>query len=474
MFSSVDSTILKYDMLSDCKAIIVGLSGGADSMCLLHFLAANAKRYGVDYIVAAHLNHCIRGEEAERDADFVKEQCRIIGVECYVKSVKIAELAQSKKIGLEECGRQERYTFFNEVIDKINDKFNDKFVDKVAIATAHTASDNAETVILNITRGCGTEGLTGIPAVRGNIIRPLINITRAQVEEYCEQNNVPFITDSTNLTDEYSRNKIRLNVLPELKKINPSVESAVNRMASIVAATQIYIERNAKQAYELCKMPEGLNVDKLKSLDCALLYEIIKLSVKESFNIIPEKKHIDLIFEIITASCGAVEVKKNCFVKIANGCLQFIKEERRERKDLFLEVSESAPEEFRLELKNNFFIGGKHYIVSDKIPVKILNEQKINKKLLNNLISCDIISCDITLRNRKSGDFFSPFGRKCTKTVKKLFTELKIPQNERSSRLMLADGSKILWIEGIGVSQEAALTDESEYYFTIEEEYKNE
>lgn len=474
MFSSVDSTILQYNMLSDCKAIVVGLSGGADSMCLLHFLVANAQRYGVCYIAAAHLNHCIRGEEAERDVDFVKEQCRIMGVDCYIKSVKIAELAQREKIGLEECGRQERYTFFYEIIDKINNKFNNKFADKAAIATAHTASDNVETVILNITRGCGTEGLTGIPAVRENIIRPLINTTREQVEEYCKQNNVPFITDSTNLTDEYSRNKIRLNVLPELKKINPSVESAINRMASIVTANQLYIARNAKQAYDLCKMPGGLNVDMLKSLDGALLSEIIKLSVTDSFSMIPEKKHIDLIFEIITASRGAVEVKKNCFVRIINGCLQFIKAESAERKDLILNSSESVCEEFRLELKKEFFIGGKHYIVSDRIPVKTLNEQKINKKLLNNLISCDIISCDITLRNRKSGDLFSPFGRKCTKTVKKLFTELKIPQNERSSRLMIADGSKILWIEGIGVSQEAALTAESEYYFTIEEEYKDE
>lgn len=462
MFNLVGRTVTEYNMFSEHTAVVVGVSGGADSMCLLHFLVNKAQFYGIRVFVA-HINHCLRGDESDRDCNFVIDQCKKMGVECYIKHAQVAEIAENEGIGLEECGRKVRYEFFNEIIDKINDKFTNKNINRSVIATAHTASDNAETVLLNITRGCGAEGLCGIPAVRGNIVRPLINVTREQVEQYCADNGVPFITDSSNLSDDYSRNKIRLTVLPELSKINPSVVSAVNRMSAIISRDISYIEKSAMFEYDRCFDGCGLNLSKLKETDKFLLSEVIRYAVNENCGITAEKKHIDMIENIISQGHGAVIPKKNTVIKISGNTLLFAKMSSADKDEVCFA-------ERRLMFGEKFYFNGKNYTVSEK-TVKTF--KKINKKLLNQFISYDIIHPGVVLRTRQSGDFFKPFGRNCTKSLKKLFTEMKIPQTERASRLLLADGSNILWIEGIGISQDAAVTDKTEHYFTIEVELEN-
>lgn len=461
MFDAIDRTIAEYNMLSQKRAVVVGVSGGADSMCLLHFLVSNAEHYGIK-VAAAHVNHCLRGAESERDCDFVIEQCEKMGIECCVKYADVAAIAREKGLGLEECGRQVRYDFFNEVVDKFNNKFSGENIYKHAIATAHTASDNAETVLLNITRGCGSEGLCGIPAVRGNVIRPLINITRLQVEQYCADNGVPFITDSSNLSDDYSRNKIRLTVLPELSKINPAVVSAVNRMSAIISRDVSFIKRTAEYEYSRCFDGGGLKIDRLRETDKDILPEVIRYAVDKNLGITAEKKHIDLIEKIIEQNHGAVTPKGNTVVRASDNKLIFE-----------IKTSESLsvpPFERRFVLGDDFCFNGKIYSVSEKFSVTL---DKVNKKLLNQLISCDIISRDVVLRNRRGGDFFKPFGRNCTKSLKKLFTEMKIPQEERASKLLLADGSNILWIEGIGISQDAAVNDETGHCIAIKIKQKS-
>lgn len=219
MIREVKNAVARYNMPLSGRTVAVGVSGGADSMALLHVLLELKDEFGMK-IIACHVNHGIRGETADRDEKFVVEACKKLGVEVRVLRADVPGTAKKMHLGVEECGRRIRYDFFNSVADD------------VIIATAHTLSDRSETLLLNITRGASVKGLCSIPAVRGNIVRPLIDCTRADIEKYCSDNSIAFVTDETNFEDIYSRNRIRLNVIPELKKLNPSLEKAFLRLIS--------------------------------------------------------------------------------------------------------------------------------------------------------------------------------------------------------------------------------------------------
>ena len=201
MKSQVLKAIERFSLL-DNRNITVALSGGADSMALLSVLLEIKGEFSLN-ITAAHFNHRIRGAEADRDEAFVKEYCEKKGVELFLGSGDVPSYAKEQGLSLELAARELRYEFL-------------KSVSKGNVATAHTASDNAETVIFNLTRGSGAEGLCGIPPKRDIFIRPLILATREQIEEYCKENDIPFVNDSTNFCDDYTRNKIRHNVIPVL------------------------------------------------------------------------------------------------------------------------------------------------------------------------------------------------------------------------------------------------------------------
>lgn len=441
----------QYKMFDSVSTVTVALSGGADSMSLLYFLKTHAKELGIT-VNAAHLNHSLRGEEALRDESFVREQCEKAGVKLFVRRVDIALLAKERRIGQEECGRSERYAFFEQLRRENPGSVT---------ATAHTASDNAETILLNITRGCGLTGLCGIPPVRDGIIRPLISVTRSEIEEYCSENAIPFVTDSTNLHDNYSRNRIRLNVLPQLKEINPSAEAAINRLSALARSDAEFISDACDKELKQCEENGALSAKKLMQCDSRLLPHVLRKYIDKYLDITPEKKHLDLIFTMLKNDSGAVELERNKFVEVNGGFLIAY-----EKKDDLTENVQKFTEVFFSPGKKYSYLG-KYVIISEKKRLNLEDKRKINKKLLINAISCGIISCDTIIRTRQSGDTFSPYGRNCTKTVKKLFTEMKIPISERDTRLLIANGSKVLWIEGIGTSQDAAVKNDGEAFYEI-------
>lgn len=456
MFDLIDSALTSYNMLSGVNKVIVGLSGGADSMCLLHFLASKSEYYGIK-VEAAHINHCLRGQESERDCDFVKDQCDKMNIAVHIKRADIAAIAAEKKIGLEQCGREVRYRFFDELASDEN----------TVIATAHTASDNAETVLLNITRGCGLDGLAGIPPVRGKIIRPLINAYRSDIENYCNENSVAFVTDSTNLMQDYSRNKIRLSVLPTLSLINSSVEKAVNRVSQTASIEAAFLTSVADKEYHRCITQNGIYIPKLKEVDQRLLPRVVKLAVECQLGCVPEKCHVDLICRCVAQGHGAVMPHGRNRVRVSGEYLVFDKVDEE-----IVKTNASPVIDARLlNLNTAYRFGGKTIIISPlKKGENYHNGCIVNKKLVNQRISCDIISDGAVLRNRQSGDTFKPIGRGCTKTLKKLFTELKIPQEKRSTLLVAAVGSNVCWIEGIGVSQDCLAGGNSDF-FVIEVSY---
>ena len=234
------NTIKKYELIENGDNIVIGVSGGPDSMALLNlFINLKKNRKISCNITVAHINHGIR-KEAEDETKYVENFCKQHEIECFIKREKVEELAKEQKIGTEEAGRKLRYNFFDEVSSKVN---------ATKIATAHNANDNSETVLMNLIRGTGTSGLKGIEAKRDNkYIRPLIETTRKEIEEYCEENKLEPKQDKSNNENIYTRNKIRNILLPLIEKeFNPNIINSLNRMSQIVKEENEYIT----QAYFL-------------------------------------------------------------------------------------------------------------------------------------------------------------------------------------------------------------------------------
>ncbi|MBQ7965865.1 MAG: tRNA lysidine(34) synthetase TilS [Ruminococcus sp.] len=424
----------KYLMLDSCDKVIVALSGGADSVALLHCLNSVKELYNIT-LYACHLNHMIRGDEAERDEKFVRDLCSALGIELFVRKVDVVKLAQEQKQSLELTGRNVRYEFFKELSDKLSAK----------VATAHTASDNAETVLYNLTRGTAVTGLTGIRPVRDYIIRPLILCVREDIERYCDENNLQYVTDSTNLTDDYTRNNIRHNVVPVLKGINPDFMDAVSRMSDTMMDVKIYLDKISLIEIKNCKTDYGYDAKKLLDLDKAVLTHSLCMIAKNR-GVVISNRHVELIIDALKNG-GAVDLENGKRAVCKQGVLRIVDSSLSESCDKADEVAFSGS-------------GFAEYISKEEL-------KNVNKKLLINCINCDIITDSTVIRTRKEGDTFTLCNRNVTKSLKKLFNELKIPAEKRSELKLIANGSNVLWIEGIGVSEYGKVNSNTEGAYLI-------
>ena len=258
------NTVRKYNLIQNDDVIVVGVSGGPDSMCLLDNLIALKETLKIKEIVVAHLNHQIR-EEAEEETLYVKEYCKNHEISCFVKYAKILEISKEEKIGTEEAGRKERYKFFEEVASKVN-------ANKIAIA--HNLNDNAETVLMHLIRGSGISGLCGImPYREGKIIRPLIKCERTQIEKYCEENKLYPKFDKSNNDNTYTRNKVRNELIPYIKKnINPNIIETIDRLSELVTDEENYMNDVTANAYQEILIEEK---DKTIVLNLKKLYTFI-------------------------------------------------------------------------------------------------------------------------------------------------------------------------------------------------------
>lgn len=402
------SAVSRCNMLKAGDTVTVALSGGADSSALLHILLSHSDELGIK-VRAAHLNHNLRGAESDRDERFVRDMCERWGIELFVKSVRVSAMARESGDSIELAARKARYSFFEEIGG--------------IIATAHTASDNAETVLLNITRGTGIKGIAGIPAVRGRYIRPLGLCSREDIERYCKEHGVSFVTDSTNLTDDYTRNKIRHGVMTTLRNINPAIENAVLRLSHSAAEDSDFIEKCARDYFNRNFRDGKIYIG--EDMHPALVSRVLSSFLLETTGFSSDYAHITEIREALgqrkrLSVSGGFEVEVDRF---EIGVYGF-----RDQKTVY-EVKK------RVLSKENFE-----------------KELKINKLLLKNAIDCDKITDNVTIRTRCEGDSIKLCGRG-TKSLKKLYNEEKIPLSEREGLPLAADSSGVVWICGIGVSQ---------------------
>lgn len=426
MKKTVLKAVKEFSLLGDYSnpTITVALSGGADSMALLNVLLELKDELKIS-VEAAHFNHLIRGAEAERDEEFVKSACEKLGVRLYIGRGDVPKYAKEKGISLETAAREMRYDYLN----RINKDF---------IATAHTASDNLETVLFNLARGTAIDGLCGIPPKREIFIRPLIMATRNQVEEYCEQNNISYVTDSTNLSDDYTRNKIRHKIVPVLKEINPSLEKTVTRMSVSLKQDSIALEKIAEEFLKNNITDKGyLKLNNFGSLDLSTSSRVVKKYIETvAVGVKLETVHIKAVLGVINSG-GKSSLPEKYTAICEKDILRVLKyQENEENFEYQVEMTETC---------DNFLI----------------SQQNVNNLLLKNSLDCDKIIGQCVVRTRMAGDSIRLKNRGCTKTLNKIYNESNIPKDERDKIPVIADEKGVIWIYGVGVAHRCAVTENS-------------
>ncbi len=300
----VRSAAADYRMTEKGDAVVAALSGGADSVSLLFALRELSVELGIS-VSACHINHRLRGEDSDSDMRFCEELCKGLDIPLEVRGADVRSMRR-KHESLEECARRVRYDFFAEVSGG------------KLIATAHTANDSMETALLNLMRGTGLKGLCGVPPVRGNIIRPLIYCTRAEVEDYCRSHGLTWVTDKTNLSQDYTRNKVRHIILPEMLKINGSLLDTAVRMQKNLREDSEFLEEMAERAMESSRRPGGYDAAALAALPNPIRSRVIKRIFFEG-GIEPSALRINTAAEILAAGRGKFNPCRGRFFVVRRG-----------------------------------------------------------------------------------------------------------------------------------------------------------
>ncbi len=440
LIQTVRRTIDDYGMLHNGQRVVVGFSGGADSVCLLSVLRELAPVYGVT-LTAVHVHHGIRGAEADRDADFSREICETMGVPFVLKRADVPSEAALTGESTEACARRLRYACLRDVCG-----------DAGLIATAHNANDNAETVLLNLARGASLRGACGISPVRDGVIRPLLFCTRDEIESYCRDNRLPFVTDSTNLSDEYARNRVRHGVLPGLTAVN---SAAVEHFASFTVYArrdEAYLTACAEQALEENQTGEGTySLDAVRRLPEPIKRRFVQLAVHRFTGRGCDRVLLEPLLKILDEG-GRLQLCGPVTAEAVGGSFR-----------LFLNETAPAPQPLAVTVPFSGVFGGYCLTVSPYTK----SSKRISRYVLDNLLDYDRIDGELVFRSREAGDVFAPARRGVTKPLKKLLQEEHVPLEERDALPLLCDRTGIVWICGVGVAERCRPEDNSTHILFI-------
>ena len=411
-----------HSMLSAGETVLAAVSGGADSVCMLHILLDLSKKIGFS-LCAAHFNHMLRGEEADRDEVFVKNLCASLSIPFYAGRGDVSAFAVEHGKSTEEAARILRYNFLQQTAEKTG---------AAKIATAHNADDNAETVILNLVRGTGLAGLRGIPPVRGNIIRPIMCLTRHEVEAYLSANSISYVTDSTNSEDVYSRNKLRHHVIPILRELNPRMSESILRTSDVLRQDEDYLVCEAKRIISENTKGDRITASCLTTLPKSISSRVIRLMANTSLS----ASMISDVLALCQSSDPSAQLNLPGIVV------------RREYEDIVF----GTPED--VTFKEITLVLGEPAVISQlNLEVSLeetIYDNNIHKSFTDYLFKTTDVYGKITIRPRKIGDKLKLRGTSCTKTLKKLFTEKHIPAVYRELQPIIADESGVLGVYGMG------------------------
>ena len=417
---TVSKTIKKYNMCTKSECLLVCLSGGADSTALLLCL------YELGYkIKACHVNHCLRGAESDRDEAFCRELCERLSVPFESVRIDVNAYCEEHGVSTELGARELRYRYFESIeADKI--------------CTAHTLSDNLETALFNLSRGTGLKGLSGIPAVRGRIIRPLINSTREEIEAYLSEQGQDFVTDSTNLEDIYSRNKIRHRIIPVMRELNEGLFTSYRDTADNLRADSEYLDKLASDLFAECRQSGGYDTKLLSQAHISIRRRALMLIVSaEGFKVSAQAvKELDRIIQ----DGGRYNITNGISANVSKGALSFDKMETENVNFQSVTVSGNCEIEY----------------CGRKICFEIINApetiENIHKKFTNCCLDYDKIRGELVVRPRISGDKIQLCSREFTSDVRKLINSA-FRQNERNSAVLLSDSDGIVFVENFGSAE---------------------
>lgn len=434
--------------------LIAGLSGGADSMSLVYFLAVHGAEYGWT-VEAVHINHCLRGAESDRDEQRVRAFCRAMNLPLTVHREDIAGLVAKTRQSEEVCGREVRYRRFLGAAERAR-----QMGKAPVIVTAHTLSDDLETTLLHLVRGCSLDGLCGIPQERmleGDIplVRPMLKISREEVETYCAENHLPFVTDSSNLSDAYARNRLRLEVLPQMKKLNPSLEETYLRMRESLSADREYLSGETEKLLKNAEMAGEWDSGILAQAPEALRFRA-EAEILRRQGILVSTRHIRQLDAVVREQRKALAIGNTRF-QIRGGQLMA------ERDNRYVVQPVSLPAEKAGKCLISFTeqdrdgkvlqIWQKKLYFQTISAEEYFEQRKIYKNLLYFAVDYDTIKASVVIRTRAPGDFLRLPGNGGRKTLKKIFQEAHLSRKERETRLLLAAGSEVIWLEGFGVGE---------------------
>ncbi len=448
-------------MLFPEDRVVVGVSGGPDSVALLHILKELAPRLKIS-LSLAHLNHGFRGKDSDKDAEYVQELALKLGLPIIVESRDVPAFIKKDGLSPEDGARRARYDFFNKVVTRLK-------ANKVALG--HNADDQAETVLMRLLRGSGREGLGGIPPVRElkpgsrvEIIRPLIEATREEIERYLKENRIKSRLDASNIEPVYLRNRIRVKLLPLLTKYNPNIKSILIRTAQILGEEDRYLEgivdKHLKRIVK--KGREGIILDiiKLSSLSLSIQRRILRetLEVIKGNKLDIQFSHIDDILDLLKArGRTSLDLPGNILVT---------KEYR--RLSLGFKKEKKAPS-FNYPLK----VPGITKIpeIGLSFRAKVLNKRpKALKGGSKKRAYFDYqrTKAPLSLRNREEGDRFQPLGMRGSKKLKDFFIDEKIPLEEREKTPLLLSKKEIIWVVGHRISDKAKVTNKTKKILMVE------
>ena len=445
-------TIQNYRMISKGDSLLIGVSGGPDSVALLYLLMKLKDDYKLRLYVV-HLNHMLREKESDEDAEYVRKLAEKLKLPIFIKKKDVGKFAKANKLSLEEAARIQRYGFYKQIADKLSIR---------KIALGHNGDDNAETVLMRLLRGSGEQGLTGIYPVRHigelKVIRPLLNIHRKEIETFLKEKKINTHTDSSNFDNKFLRNKVRLELIPLLEKnYNQNIKQVLINTADILKEDNEYLEKITEKFYNETDLNKNakniyLSIDKIRDFPLAIQRRIIRYGIKKLTGNLRQitYQHLNEIFKLLRGNLAYGQID------LPNGLVV-----ERLRKELVIRKGKT---------QNTYNIA---------YPVKIPGETPVPElgvKLICTIskrktdlefytqnryqesFDYDKINEPVFIRTRKDGDFFQPLGMKGKKKVKDFLIDQKIPQPEKDKVLFLTDKIGIIWLIGLRISERFKVT----------------
>lgn len=455
MYDRFLNFLSEYDLVQKNEKIILAVSGGADSMAMLHLFLRLREEYKNE-IAVCHINHSLRGKASDEDEEFVREFCYDNGIVFMSQKVDIALISKQKKMTTEETGRFIRYELLNENLNKLR-------YDK--IATAHNENDNVETILMNIIRGGGTDGISGISYKRSNIIRPLIIFNRDEIEDYLRYNEIKYRKDSTNDENIYFRNKIRNELLPYLKiNFNNKIFDSIIRLGENAKEDSEYFKKIVKECIDrYCIMTDSNVIIKkdVFSFEKSVLHRIIRESVnllKDSFSNI-ERKHIIDIVKLQKLQTGKkINLPEKIVAVNSYGDINLNFIAKNTHVKIFKE----------LYICNNLIENFDYYVNIDIINCDEFKLTKSKYPLVKYFDYSKIENEKIILRNKQEDDFFHPLGAAGKKKLNRYFIDKKIPRDERDAINLICTQNDIIWVVNYQISDKFKVNDDTKKVLRIE------